>query len=357
MPCLALPCLALPCLALPCLEKPQVTLSEPTHSWEDPLFLLTYHQETTHNLHTFRAFNRIRSIGLPLTSKLLYWNRSSYRVKFPGGAGEDLAGIVDRPDTSDVVPVMILSHCFTCSKDLKAIVQISRGLSERGIAVLRYDMTGLGGSRGDFSQTNFQTNLSDLRAAIRFATSELGTVTTLFGHSFGGAASMAIAGSPASDDEEAAAFDLQTRRDLGGVISLASPSDTWHLAVRLDRMNGAIDRTGVGDVTIGGQSWTIRKQMLDDYRQYDLASRISRIAVPTLLFHSPVDDIVSFDHALRIMGLINQSPNESAEANDRAICSLMVLPAADHLLTTDRRDLDFVIATTAAFVHRTHDLD
>ncbi|TWU41157.1 Alpha/beta hydrolase family protein [Novipirellula aureliae] len=292
-----------------------------------------------------------------MTSKLLYWNRRSYRVKFPGGTGEDLAGIIDRPDTSDAVPVVILSHCFTCSKDLKAIVQISRGLSERGVAVLRYDMTGLGGSRGDFSQTNFRTNLSDLRSAIRFASNELGAVTTLFGHSLGGAASMAIAGSAPSNEDETAAFDLQTHRSLASLVSLASPSDTWHMADRLDRMNRAIERVGVGDVTIGGQSWTIRRQMLDDYRQYDLASDISRIAVPTLLFHSPSDDIVGFDHSLRIMGLINQAPEERVETDDRAICSLMVLPGADHLLTTDRKDLDFVIATTAAFVHRTHDLD
>ncbi|TWU34382.1 alpha/beta hydrolase family protein [Novipirellula artificiosorum] len=269
--------------------------------------------------------------------------RKSYRVKFQGAMGDSLAGIIDRPDTTDPVPVVVLSHCFTCSKDLKAIVRVSRGLSERGIAVLRFDMTGIGGSRGDFSQTNFATNLEDLRAAIRFAAGELGPVTTLYGHSFGGAASLALAGSNHPDDAAEPVLS-----SLRSVISLGSPSDTWHLAVRLTKMNPRIDIDGMGEVTIGGVAWTIRKQMVDNYRQYDLASRISRIKLPTLLLHSPIDETVGFDHALRIMMLINQSQGEASTP----CCSLLSLPGADHLLKNDPRDLDFVVRTSAAMVHR-----
>lgn len=270
------------------------------------------------------------------TSGLL--ETTSYRVKFDGSEGFALAGIVDRPAGVDFtgMPVVVFSHCFTCNKDLKAIVRISRAIASHGISVLRFDMTGLGGSEGDFSHTNFTTNLADLRAAIKFASGELGPVTALMGHSFGGAASLAIAGETSG-----------TSIALRAVVSLAAPSDTVHLAKLLSTMNPAIDRDGVGVVSIGGRSWTIRREMLADFRTHDLTGLISRIECPTLLFHSPVDQTVGLDHAIRIMGLIQSSPQTAAPA-----ASLITLAGADHLLVRDAADLDLVADSAAAFLLR-----
>lgn len=90
------------------------------------------------------------------------FTRVSSRVRIPGGNGAALAGILDAVQGHPDAPLVLFSHCFTCNKDLKAIVRISRRLADLGLAVLRYDMTGLGGSEGDFSETNFSTNLADL---------------------------------------------------------------------------------------------------------------------------------------------------------------------------------------------------
>ncbi len=269
---------------------------------------------------------------------------TSYRVKFDGGNGAALAGIVDRPSESDPSLVAVFSHCFTCNKDLKAIVRISRGLAAHGVAVLRYDMTGLGGSEGDFSRTHFTTNLADLIAAIQFASAELGQVTALIGHSFGGAASLAYAGDTANTDAAPKA-----------IVSLAAPSDTRHLSTLLSRMNPAIDRDGVGDVSIGGRTWTIRREMLEDFRHHDLPAMISGIACPTLLLHSPIDETVGFDHAIRIMGLIQSSPHQAASTASKEIsgtASLIALRGSDHLLVKDARDLQFATDTAAAFLLR-----
>ena len=203
--------------------------------------------------------------------------RKSYRVKFAGGNGFQLAGIVDRPDPNaggigqQAMPIVVFSHCFTCNKDLKAIVRISRALSEHGIAVLRYDMTGLGGSDGDFSQTNFSTNQADLSAALRFAETELGRVTALMGHSFGGAVSLAHAGQGSELDSES----------LKAVITLAAPSDTKHLAELLARRDPDIEKHGRGSVTIGGIRWEIEKHMLADIRSHDLPAKIPAIKAAT----------------------------------------------------------------------------
>jgi putative redox protein len=262
--------------------------------------------------------------------------RRSYRVKFPGGTESSgrvnqLAGIIDRPDDVDDPPIAVFSHCFTCNKDLKAIVRISRALADAGIAVLRYDMTGLGGSDGEFSNTNFSTNLADLQAAIRFAGQELGQVDVLIGHSFGGAASLAVA----SGAQPSPAV----------VITLAAPSDTQHLAWLLASKDPQIDQTGVGQVEIGGVRWSITRQMLDDFRAHQLTDLIPRVQAATLLFHSLLDETVGYDHALRLMGLIQGSPASSAPV------SLCTLADADHLLV-NQDDLSFVASTASAFIHR-----
>ncbi len=266
--------------------------------------------------------------------------RKSYRVNFPGGNGYRLAGIVDRPDADGVsppsTPIVVFSHCFTCNKDLKAIVRISRALSEHGISVLRYDMTGLGGSDGEFSKTNFSTNQADLAAAIRFAENELGPVSALMGHSFGGAVSLAHAGQSSGVDSQS----------LKAVITLAAPSDTRHLAELLSRRDPEIEKLGRGSVTIGGIRWDIEKQMLTDFRAHDLPAIIPGIKAATLLFHSPNDETVNFDHALRIMGLIQNAPGTPQTP------SLIALRNADHLLVKAPEDLQFVADTAAAFLHR-----
>ena len=207
-------------------------------------------------------------------------------------------------------------------------MRIARGLADLGIAVLRFDMTGLGGSGGDFSQTTFTSNTNDLRAAIEFATSQWGYVSALMGHSFGGAASMAVAGS-----------GKETPADIRAIVSLAAPSETVHLAKLLDMMDPRIESEGLGNVSIGGRNWTIRREMTADFRSHDLPKSISEITVPALVFQSPDDMTVGYDHAIRIVGLMLNK------------ASLFALPGADHLLT-DARDIELVTATTAAFLHR-----
>lgn len=225
-------------------------------------------------------------------------------------------------------PVAVFSHCFTCNKDLKAIVRISRRLAELGIAVLRFDMTGLGGSEGDFSRTSFTTNCGDLQAAIQFASAEVGPVTSLIGHSFGGAASLAVAS------------QQTTPSSLAALVTLAAPSDTSHLATLLEKMDPKIQSEGIGSVTIGGRTWSIRREMLDDFRRHDLPALVAEIKLPTLVLHSPDDATVGYDHAIRILGLTNP------------VGSLIALQGADHLLANSAADLELVGQTTASFLHR-----
>lgn len=258
----------------------------------------------------------------------------SRRVSFEGGAGYRLAGIVDSSEHVPVgtaSPVVVFSHCFTCNKDLKAIVRISRFLAVAGVTVLRFDMTGLGGSEGEFSGTHFSSNVADLRAAIRFAGETIGPVVGLMGHSFGGAASFAVAGGSNRPD------------GIKCCVGLAAPSDTQHLADLLESMDPAIANEGLGTVSIGGRNWTIPAAMTADFRSHQLPDTIAKIDIPILLLHSPVDRTVPFDQAIRIETLIRSGGGE---------VSLVTLNGADHLLSNQTDDLPYVADLIAAFVRR-----
>ncbi len=259
--------------------------------------------------------------------------RRSERVTFSGGSGFPLSGIVDLPNEQPL-GTAVLTHCFTCNKDLKAIVRISRGLAEAGYQVLRYDLTGLGGSQGDFSQTHFSTNRNDLLAACDFMNQHYATVDFLIGHSFGGACSLSL---------------VEQVDSVRGVVAVAAPSDTGHLADLLQRMNPEIAKQGTGLVNIGGRDYTIRGGMLADFRSFNLPANLRQVTKPAMLFHSPVDETLGFEHALRLFALLTQRSGDDPEPSPT---SLICLPGADHLLVRDPADIEFVTATTAAWFKR-----
>ncbi len=249
--------------------------------------------------------------------------RHSHRVRFPGHAGNTLTGILEMPE-GNVRAWLVFSHCFTCNKDIKAIVRIARGMAERGWGVLRYDFAGLGASEGNFADTNFSTNCEDLRRAVEFLSGEHHPPRFLFGLSFGGAASLAMADQLPS---------------IAGVITLAAPSDTSHLADLLASMNPAIESEGQGTVVIGGLTHTISKQMLLDFRSHDLPGRVRDLRKPLLVFHSPDDETVAYQHALANTGLT--SPHDYNSGSTPR--SLITLPGSNHLLTSSERDIPLVV--------------
>jgi alpha/beta superfamily hydrolase len=245
--------------------------------------------------------------------------RTTQRVHFAGHAGNPLAGILELPALRPL-GFLIFSHCFTCNKDLKAIVRISRELAERGWGVLRFDFSGLGNSQGDFSQTNFTTNQNDLRAATAWLATHYQHPDFLIGHSFGGAVSMSLAA------------ELKVQ----GVIGIAAPSDTLHLADLLERMDPSIRTAGRGSVTIGGRTYAIEQQMVHDFRSHDLKAIVRELTIPMLIFHSPKDETVGYFHALANCGF------ESTASRPKGARSLITITNANHLLTGPDSDCRFV---------------
>ena len=70
------------------------------------------------------------------------------RFDFRNDDGDRLAALLDLPDGRPTAAVALFAHCFTCGKDNKTAHRIAQGLKFYGIAVLRFDFTGLGASEG-----------------------------------------------------------------------------------------------------------------------------------------------------------------------------------------------------------------
>jgi putative redox protein len=251
------------------------------------------------------------------------------RVEFEGAFGDRLAARLELPEGQHRA-CALFAHCFTCSKDLKAVVRVSRALAERGFAVLRFDFTGLGESEGDFADTNFSSNLEDLEAAAEFARREFGGPELLIGHSLGGAAVLA------------AAARLEGVR---AVATIGAPSDTEHVRQTLLSQAPELDSSSdEAEVLLAGRSFTVRRQLLEDLGEHRLAPAIGKLGKPLLILHSPSDEVVGIDHARRIY--------EAA----RHPKSFVSLDGADHLLLRDERDSHFVADLLAAWASRYVDL-
>ena len=248
----------------------------------------------------------------------------SERVTFPGAFGDQLAARLDRPEEAPRA-CALFAHCFTCSKDLKATVRISRALVERGIAVLRFDFTGLGESEGDFADTNFSSNLQDLLAAVDFMRREHQAPKLLIGHSLGGAAVLATAGQV----DEAVA-----------VATIGAPSDTEHLGEGILRSTPELETAEEAEVVLAGRPFRIRRQLIDDLNEQRVLSAVRKLDKALLVLHSPVDEVVDIDHARRIY---------QAARHPKSFISL---DSADHLLLRDPADARYVAELLAAWAGR-----
>ncbi|WP_105102277.1 alpha/beta hydrolase [Microbulbifer pacificus] len=242
-----------------------------------------------------------------------------HKVTFPNIRGEQLAGILEVPAGAPI-GFALFAPCFTCGKDVLAASRICRRLADQGIASLRFDFTGLGDSEGDFSDTNFSSNMADLESAARFLRDEYQPADMLIGHSLGGAAVLAAAASVP---------------EAKAIVTIAAPADPEHVLKQFSCALDIIEREGEAEVQLSGRPFVIRKQFVEDVESI-AEGYIHGLGRPLLIYHSPVDQVVSID--------------EAADIYNRALHpkSFISLDHADHLLTR-REDAVYVANTLAAW--------
>lgn len=245
------------------------------------------------------------------------------RIAFPGSLGHELAARLDLP-SAPVRGYALFAHCFTCSKDTVAARHIAGRLAALGLGVLRFDFTGLGSSEGEFTNTDFSSNVEDLVRAADHLRQHYSAPVILIGHSLGGAAVLAAA---------------HSIPEAKAVATIGAPSDVSHVLRHFQAKLDDIDRDGRAEVTLSGRTFTITRQFIDDARGQALQDHIAGLRKALLVMHAPTDQIVGIDHATAIF---------TAARHPKSFVSL---DTADHLLS-DRRDAAYAADVIAAWASR-----
>lgn len=246
-----------------------------------------------------------------------------HKFSFENASSQQLAAILERPEETPRA-WLLYAHCFTCSKDIITAARISRALVNHGFAVMRFDFTGLGESEGEFSETNFTTNIQDILTAADHLRKQHQAPNLLMGHSFGGAAMLAAA---------------KSISECQAVITLATPSEPANIFSHFHNARETIQTKGEMQVRIGNQDILLTRQFLEDVDRYHLEDSIRDLDKPLLILHAPDDKTVSVEQAKIIFKAAPHPKN------------FIALDGADHLLT-NREDALFVADIIAAWVKR-----
>ncbi len=247
----------------------------------------------------------------------------SRKVQFTNQRGLTLSGKLDLPLLKEPYPFAIIAHVFTGNKNLKAIRHITRALNLNGIAVLRFDFTGLGQSEGRFEDTNFSSNVEDIMAAAHFLSENYTAPSLIIGQSLGGAASI---------------FSAKALDSVKAVATIGAPSEPEHVMHLLSGSLKQIETEGFSEVSIDGRKFTIKKQFIDDLRAQDMDEILDQLNKAILVLHSPQDFIVEIENAAKIYRKAKHPK------------SFVTLDGADHMLT-NKEDAFYtgtVIASWAA---------
>ncbi|CAN5779355.1 bifunctional alpha/beta hydrolase/OsmC family protein [soil metagenome] len=242
---------------------------------------------------------------------------------FTNDRGIELSARLTRPATTPRA-VALFAHCFTCSKDLRVERRLVSALSEQGFAVLAFDFTGLGRSKGDFAESTFASDTADLVAAASYLRDEIEAPSLLVGHSLGGAAVIV------------ASAEIP---EVLAIATIAAPADPSHVTALFTDALDDIREQGSADVTIAGRTFTITSEFVEQLAEHRPRAALRDFDGALLIFHSPIDETVGIDNAEQLY---------RAASHPRSFVSL---DGADHLLT-DEHDAAYVAAVTTAWADR-----
>lgn len=248
----------------------------------------------------------------------------SQKIHFKNRTGYTLAARLELPIDGHPLAYAVFAHVFTGNKSLSATRYISRALTLSRIAVLRFDFTGLGESEGDFSDSNFSSNVEDLLAAARYLEEHHRAPAILVGHSLGGAAVI---------------FAAAELLAVKAVAIIGAPAEPEHVKRLLADSVPAIEKQGNAGVTIDGRRFTIKKQFLDDLQNKNLYPVLRKLRKALLVLHSPQDKIVDISNAAKIY---------EAAYHPK---SFITLDGADHMLS-DKRDACYAGSVISSWVQR-----
>ncbi|EPR66416.1 bifunctional alpha/beta hydrolase/OsmC family protein [Cyclobacterium qasimii] len=250
------------------------------------------------------------------------------RIKIINEKGNELATSIDFPNHQKPKQFALFAHCFTCTSQLNAVRNISQALNNKGIAVVRFDFTGLGKSEGNFANSHFEANVEDLLVVNKYITQHYQAPTLMIGHSLGGAAAIVAA----------AKLD-----NIQAIVTIGTPADVEHVTKQFEGQANDLGVEEEAEVVIGGRPFKISGEFINGFKKHNLPETIKSLRKPILVMHSPIDEIVGINNAHEIYH------------NARHPKSFVSLDNADHLLTK-KEDSIYVGDMIASWASRYIDL-
>ena len=257
------------------------------------------------------------------TSKTSRSKTSSQKLTFKNDQGQELAGLLSIPQLPHR-GVALFAHCFTCTKNIAAASRISRALARKKFVVLRFDFTGLGNSDGDFANTNFSSNVQDLISAADYLRDNWGAPEVLIGHSLGGSAVLA-----------AAAHIPESK----AVVTIGAPASPEHVVQQFHCDLPTLQEQGEADVVLGGKTFRIKRQFLEDISAQDLREKARELKRALPIFHAPNDEVVDIGEATSLYHAARHPK------------SFVSLDSADHMLSK-AADANYAADVIAAWIKR-----
>lgn len=236
--------------------------------------------------------------NMSITKKIEFKNSNEYL----------LSARLELPENNTPKAFAIFAHCFTCNKNLKAVINIAKSLTEKNFGVLRFDFTGLGQSEGDFSNTDFTSNVNDLKDVANYLSKHYEAPKLMIGHSLGGAASIFASGQIDS---------------IKATATIGAPSSPGHVEHLFEGHLSEIKGKGEAKVNIGGRSFTISENFVKDIHEKKMDSALKSLNRPLLILHSPQDMVVGINNASEIY------------KNAQHPKSFISLDGADHMLSQE----------------------
>ena len=249
-------------------------------------------------------------------------NRSRLNIKTPDG--KNLHGWMELPADQNPRQYAIFAHCFTCNSNFAAVRNISRGLTNEGFGVVRFDFTGLGKSEGDFADSNFSANIEDIETVYEYISEHYSPPALLVGHSFGGTASLVAA---------------SRLKNIKAIVTIGSPAEAEHVKHLFKTDLPEIKEKGEAQVNIGGRPFKIKNQFIEDITGSKVLDVVAKLKKPLLILHSPQDAIVGIDNAAKIYHSAFHPK------------SFVSLDGADHMLTA-KEDSLYVSVMISAWASR-----
>ena len=230
----------------------------------------------------------------------------SHKLSIPNRQGYLLDARLDMPVKGAPKAYVIYAPCFTCIKEIHLAHRISLWLAHHHMAVLRFDFTGLGKSQGQFADANFTSNVDDIKSAAQFLQAHYEPAKLIIGHSLGGTAALVA---------------TQQLDEIRAVVTLNSPHQPSHVMHHFEQEKITIINRSESDISVDGRTFRLKRQFLDDLKNYDMDDILPKLRAALLIMHAPNDLVVGIENATSIFAAAKHPK------------SFMSLDQANHLIS------------------------